>query len=412
MIETDSSTRDIHRDGFLHIGIKLARRPLEIVFLRYVVALFVLGPVFMWVSWLAKDCQPLSVVIIDKSSLDNRGTEHSSLAWVLNYEKYLTPKHRFYQAGKDYYGFHGSTDQSFYTNDLSELDSAAFEALLNQSQVAYFSDVYGVYERDWYHVDQRPAKLIYGGLNDRDEQLIKSMIRRGKTVIAEFSFLSPPTTGKKRKAIEQVFRLSWTGWTGRFFESLDTLNNEELPYWVTSLYMQHYGGNWPFRKAGIVLVNTREDIVILENETHLVSPVPIILTTDQYQTEFGLPAWINYPFWFDITFGNDADSITTVSMYHLPVNAQGDSLLQQYNIPQNFPAVLMEKRPVPRTVYFCGDFSDNPIPNYTAYFRGIHWFQTFFHNPRVLSDRRGFFWRFYRPFMIRLLEKIGSNRRS
>ncbi|MFQ6614066.1 MAG: hypothetical protein ACE5D1_04410 [Fidelibacterota bacterium] len=390
--------------------LRLARRPLEIVFLRYLVALFILGPVFMWVFWLARDCRPFNIAIIDKSSMDRRGMEHSSLAWVLNYEKYVTADHHFYQTEKDYYGFHGSEDQTYRINDLIGLDSVRFDSLVNYTQLAYFSETYGVYERDWLHVDQRPSRLIYGRLNARDVSLIQALKQRGKTTIAEFNFLAPPTSGKIRKAIENVFQISWTGWTGRFFESLDTLKNRELPYWVTSLYRREHNGDWPFRNSGIVLVNSREDIVILENGTHLVSPVPIILTRNQYQEEFGLPAWINYPFWFDITFGTEADSMAVVSMYHLPVNAVGDSLLQKYKIPQNFPAVLMEKRFIPRTVYFCGDFSDNPIPGYTAYFRGIHWFQTFFHNPRVLSDRRGFFWQFYRPFMIRLLDHLQVNR--
>ncbi|RMF10239.1 MAG: hypothetical protein D6762_01935 [Candidatus Neomarinimicrobiota bacterium] len=382
--------------------VHLIRRPMEIVFLRYVVLVVVAAPIVMWILWLFQPCRPLHCVIVDKSSLDETGHEHTSLTWVLDHDKYVSSQGYFFRPGEDYYGFHGHADNTFTINDLDGLSDSGRAELARTADLAYFAESYGVYERDWYHVSRSPPRLIYGGLSDGDLDFMRRMDEAGKLVIAEFSFLSPPTTRKRREAVEALYHLHSTGWTGRFFESLDTLKSGELPYWVTLLYQRQHPGEWPFQGAGIVLVNPRGEIVILDSQRHLKTPVPVILTTEDYQETFKLPAWIPYPFWFDITFPADTSS-QAISMFHLPVNAAGDSLLQAHHIPENFPAVILHGDHPLRFVYLCGDFSDNPVPPSAAFFRGIHWFQTFFHNPRVLSDRRGFFWEFYLPLISHLV---------
>ena len=61
-----------------------------------------------------------------------------------------------------------------------------------------------------------------------------------------------------------------------------------------------------------------------------------------------------------------------------------------------------------RFFYFGGDFADNPIPHYGVYFEWMETFDYFYYNNRDLSDRRKFFWRYYRPFMTQIMSDYYS----
>ncbi|MFQ6604882.1 MAG: hypothetical protein ACE5D8_04925 [Fidelibacterota bacterium] len=377
------------------------RRPLEIVVIRYILISFIVIPVVMWMVWLAAPRKVLPVFILDKTVLDTDVSEHRSLAWVLTQEKYCKQTQNLHDRRQDYYGFLPlAGNRGFTIRDLSGKSEQDIDSLAHHYQVAYVAESYGVYQKDLNPDHQGRNRLVYGGLSMPEVDFLKKMAENDHLVIGEFNFIGSPTSHLVRQRVENIFGIHWTGWVGRFMESLDTLENRDIPEWLPENYMAQYDGTWPFRGSGIIFVHRSGRLFILEEDKHLKRKVPVINTKKVHRQRYGLPKYMEYPFWFDIMQPNSPDHI--LAYYTLYTTDMGDSLLLSHGILPTFPAVI-------RTdagggfYYFAGDFSDNPISPHTARFRGIHWFQTFFYNPRDITDRRDFFWKFYRPLVTHIL---------
>ena len=202
--------------------------------------------------------------------------------------------------------------------------------------------------------------------------------------------------------------LKWSGWTGRYFEQLDTLKNPELPKWVVRLYKQQHNGKWPFTKPGIVFVHTNETIAILEKETNLDYEVPRIKSFKYAMNKFEVPKIINYPYWFDITLSTDTLN-RILSYYEISINKSGDSILHHHNIPKIFPAAFEHTKGAPY-YYFCGDYIDSPIYDVPSKVAGIQYFKLFLTIDNDMNDRTLFFWRYYLPMMRKILSDYFSTR--
>lgn len=209
--------------------------------------------------------------------------------------------------------------------------------------------------------------------------------------------LASPTSRQVRRKIERLFDIEWSGWTCRYFHTLDTLKNPELPQWVVRLYKQQHNNQWNFTKSGLVFVHENTTLEILENETHLEKEVAYLNTGTFGQEKYGLTERVHYPFWLDIT-DTVSNTNRVVSYYSIHTNQKGDSILNAHRIPKEFPAVI-EHTDTYLFHYFAGDFADNPIHyNTTVYFQGIQWFDFMMYNDDV-SKREIFFWTFYYPMI-------------
>lgn len=377
------------------------RRPFEVVFLRYILLLVFFIPALMFIVWLFTPKQEIKLVLIDKSVPDEMRWEHASINWVLNHERIVNGQGDAYKINSDYYGFFPGVDDSFSIRDLSSFKDSQLDSLVSETDLVYLADAYGVYSHTFFDDQSKPNHLIYGGLQAEDVDFLTKMSAQNKVVIAEFSLFPPPTKRKVRKQMESTFGIKWTGWVGRYFSSLDTTANKSLPQWVITLYRDQHSSVWPFKSSGIVLVNGSK-ILILENETHLDREVPAIETQSIFSQQYGIPETIDYPLWFDIVASSDTN-YQIISSFNLPVNQLGDSLIQVFNIPRQFPAVLRSKGGSQSFYYFSGDFSDNPVSSLSAYFRGIHFLQGLFYHKDQVYDSRQFFWRYYRPLLTKIL---------
>ena len=162
---------------------------------------------------------------------------------------------------------------------------------------------------------------------------------------------------------------------------------------------------WPFSKSGIIFVHENETIEILENETHLESEVPIIVSTEEGQDKFGIIDEIEYPYWFDILSYTGKNHI--YASYNIVSNAAGDSILKRNGIPKNFPSVL-EYMGDYKFYYFAGDYADNTTYNLLAKMKGIEYFRHILY-PDDISSRERFFWEFYTPLMKTILNNYLSD---
>jgi len=361
-------------------------------------------PLILWLLWILKPSIRTNILIMDKTVLNPIGFEHRALTWVLHHRKYFKPNGDSYSTSSDYLGFFPLKNDSFLIKDLSKLTEKQIDSLSTCSNMAYFTDTYGVYDNEWYRKKDlsEHSDKVYGGLDKNDVHFLKKMKEKKKLILAEFNFFATPTSATERIEAENLLGLKWSGWTGRYFEQLDTLKNPELPKWVVRLYKEQHQLKWPFTKPGIVFIHKDETIAILEKETDLKREVPLVKSFNYGVEKFNLPKEIRYPYWFDITSSTDTTN-RIVSYYELFPNEKGDSILHRHNIPKIFPATIENITNSPY-YYFCGDFTDSPIRKTFDELIGIEYIKMFVLNESDLNDRTPFFWRYYLPMTSKILD--------
>ena len=364
---------------------------------------FVFLPLILFLLWVFRPVQKTNIMIMDKTVLTNEGLEHRGFDWILSHHKYFKPSGRPFVPSSDYRGFFPLKHDSFLIKDLYRLSDRQIDSLSDAVDMTYYTDTYGIYYNEWYRKrDQTEhSEKVYGGLDKKDVYFLTKMKEKKKLIMAEFNFFATPTSGSDRVKAELLLGLRWSGWTGRYFESLDTLKNPELPRWVVRLYKEQHQNKWPFTRPGLVFVHTNETIAILESKTDLKKDVPVVNTFKYGMDKFGVPKKLDYPYWFDITLATDTTN-RVLSYYELFPNVTGDSILHHHNIPKIFPAAF-ENIKVSPFYYFCGDFVDSPIYNTTHRAYGIQYFKLFLLNPNDPSDRTLFFWRYYLPVVEKIL---------
>lgn len=270
----------------------------------------------------------------------------------------------------------------------------------------FFADTYGIYNSNWKdHPDygKDTISLFYGGLQANEFNLLRELKRKGKTIIAEFNLFASPTSSVIRRQTEELLGVKWTGWVGKYYSTLDTVLDPEIPKWIPDLYEKNYKAKYNFKKGGIVLVDNKERIIILEDKTHLNDKFPILRSELSTQLEYNVPEKVYYPYWFDINSTDERNHV--LANFEIDVNADGRKLMDSLQVPSHFPAIIEHDKDY-RFLYFACDFSDNPMGIYSSYFRGIESISGAFYSPNQVKDRKMFFWKYYRPFMETVMDSI------
>ena len=364
---------------------------------------FMLLPIWMWLAWFFWPKTKLVIAIVDKTVLDAGGQEHASLTWVLRNQKYSKTDDQLYGVKRDYFGFFPKENKKYDLKGLERFSMGQLDQISSLSDMIYVTDTYGIYSKEWFlgkNITER-QRLIYGGLSSNDLYLVKKMKQQKKLIITEFNTFASPTPPAIAHEMESLFKIKWTGWVGKYFDSFDTLQNKELPLWLLRDYKKQNNNKWPFKKAGIAFVNKNEKIVILEYIKDLNSEVPHIITSKSVREKYNIPKSMKYPFWFDIIQTSRSNQI--LSFYDLEVTSKGRNKLDKNGIPAQFPAIIEHYRNDYKFYYFCGDFADNPITQAGSYFKGISFFRKMFYNDDIAAERSSFFWEFYAPIVTRIL---------
>lgn len=386
----------------------MSKRTIGLLFL-----IILLTPVWMYLFWFFTPSKELKVLILDKTVLDTKTQEHVSLSWVLDHEKF-TLNNESYESKHDYFGFFPNDSGLYEIKDFNSFPKSSLDSLATTYDVAYYTDLYGIYEGEWFEkypnvstytsaeIDNslEHTRKIYGGMTENEFAVLQQMKNDNKRIITEFNVIASPTSYSVRRMFENEFDINWSGWVGRYFESLDTLKNKELPRWLKRNYLIQHDNKWPYTKSGIVFVKNDLQIEILEKGTHLNIETPIIFTTEEYMKKYKLPSKMKYPFWFDIISTGPKNAV--VSTYKILPNQRGRLLMKKYGIPEVFPAVIEHDSTDYRFHYFSGDFSDNPIGLGSVDYKWIEFFSVFSYRNNPL-ERTSFFWDFYRPMIKRIL---------
>jgi len=364
-----------------------------------ILAVLIALPIINLIRWSFQTKKPLDIVIVDKTVPTLERQNHRSFTWILTNERFVRKENNSsYSYLKDYYGFiptrplreFGWTKKEYRLTDLKDLPA--------KNDAVYFTDTYGVFSNDWYKGlnRSRRSRTIYGGLDNTDNLLIKEMKDNKKLVLLEYNIMDHPTSPYESVRIQDRLGITFTGWTGKYFHSLDSLD-PEFPIWMTSMYRKHNKAPWTFTKSGIVLLKTKE-IIVLEEGTHLTNPLPFIITDSAYCRMFNLAPAVAFDKWFDII---NPLANNVVSNFRIETTALGDSLLQDNNLMNLFPAVIQE--PADRlTYYFSGDFSNNSMPMWSARIHGFEKLKIFLYSDKQ-NDTRRFFWLYYKPLISGIL---------
>ena len=374
--------------------------------LRFLIFLIALVPLWFWLFWLLTPKQEFAVAIIDKTVLNNRNQEHRSLIWILQHEKLVKKNKESYISNQDYFGFFPGDSGKYRIKGLERFNELKLNQLVNDCEMVYITDTYGVYNQEWRHLSVLGdrSSLIYGGLSEQDLYFLNAMKRAGKLVLAEHNTIGSPTTEIIRTQFENSFGIKWSHWNGRYFSSFDTLKNPELPKWLYRNYMQQHGGAWPFKQEGIAFVNLNDQVMVLEKgQDQGLKDFPKIHATKSTQTHYGLPATVDYNYWFEI-MEVDSSQNEVLANFELPVSTKGKALLDSLGIPNKFPAVIHAVKKEAPFFYLTGDFCDNAINMKTVHFAGIDYFKWMLYNKEDPMERSYFFYNFYRPLVSTIIK--------
>jgi hypothetical protein len=369
------------------------RKIVKTVFIVLGLMIFALSMPF--IIWRFEPTKNLNVLIIDKTVPDTTYREHSGFMWILNNLKIkMDNSEAAFKYDKDYYGFFPLPNQKY---DIKELP-----ANLQKPDLLYLADTYGVYNDDFYKSNTlgNRSGIIYGGMKIDEVEKIKKALNNN-TIIGEFNTLASPTDTKSREELENIFGLKWGGWIGRYFSDLSK-ENIEIPNWMKENYAMQYGEKWNFKGAGIVLVDSKDSIIVLRKDIELGKGLININFTDNAKQEFHVKNNLNYYYWFEI---NRVDKDTQeLAKYKLDLTAEGKKLLDKYNLPNEFPAIV-RKTGNYTSYYFSGDFADsNSIPKtYSA--SGIQFLNkiTTFNED---TNQNYFYWNVYYPLIKNIIKNV------
>lgn len=372
-----------------------------------ILIILVLIPVISWLIWGIGSGKPLNIMVLNKTVLSLERKEHQALFWFLIHEKYVKPDGKTYNVNKDYFGFHPQRPAKLRKYEVNRIKISEIDNLANEYDMAYFADTYGVFFNEWYRGRNIKDKgtLIEGGLNNNDYLFLKKMSDLKKLIIGEYNFFVPPTDDLVRRRSEDLLRIQWSGWIGAYINDLSKEKSKTLPLWIVDLYKSKNQTDWEFNGEGIVLVNQRtRDVLVLEPGKHLEITEPEIQTTEYGKSKFKIPDNVNFCQWFEITYTEENN---VVAEFKIHINMEGKPVLDQYNLPSRFPAVIESSAGFP-FYYFTGDFTGYPVNMCTAKLKGVDIFKGLFYDDKPNNPSK-FYWTYYQPLLEQILENYRTS---
>ena len=360
-----------------------------------ILAVIIALPVINLIRWNFQTKKPIDIILVDKTVPTLERDHHKSFSWILMNERFVKKENnRNYSFIEDYYGF--SPKRPLKEKQWERKDYRLTDVinLAEKNDAVYFADTYGVFFNDWYEGinKSRKSRKLYGGLNNNDFLLIKEMKDRNKLIILEYNSFDYPTAQFESVRTQEKLGITFSGWTGRYFASLDT-TSEDFPIWMTSMYRKQFKKPWTFTKPGIVILKEKE-ILVLEEGLQLNNAMPQIITDSSYCSKYGVPGSVAFDKWFDII---DPQANHIISKFKIETTEMGDTLLAGNNLTNRFPAVIQDSTSH-RIYYFSGDFATNRISYCTSRCVGVNKLKGILYSDKP-DDPRRFFWLYYRPLI-------------
>ena len=358
------------------------------------------SPMLLWV--LAPQ-NSQKILVVDKTVPHPNYREHSSLFWVFNFNKVIPPNNSSpWEDHRDYLGY--------YPDFLDDDGNAHFEDLtkddLNNIDLLYLADSYGVYVLDLVEADEMItaldySHLIFGGFDLNEVKAIEDFVNSGGALVAEFNTFAAPTTGKPRKRLEELLSVEWTGWAGRYFQELS--DKDQVPVWARRNWFKHYGAKWDFEGPGWLLTHEDTRLFVLQEDIDVERPgLKLVDYKEDEELLDGVYEDVPFYYWFDVnTLLDGGEELVS---YEFFLTDQGKKLFSQFGVPIKFPAIVRSSKS-PLRLYFAGDFSDNNFERGPYRVLGIPWTKKLFRLNEHHRDQRAFFWEVYVPLIENVLEE-------
>lgn len=364
-----------------------------------IVALIVLIvlPAAGYVGWLLKKSETLEVVVINKSYTTFKNSENRSLQHVLAHNKIQSIGKFMYDLSEQYYGLHWKDGEMVIKNPrLKDINR-----MVERTDLVYFADAFGVVEADNVG-DATP--VAYGGLNNTDYTLLRELITRDRTVVAECSFFGAPTDPLVRYNIETLLDIFYSGWHGIYVQELSRKLSDRIGNDIHAMYAEYRGTPWEYEGAGLVLVNHEaKRVVVLKEGVDIDTQGGIIHTAQEVADMLNVAEYTSYEGWFSLLF---ARSNTVLSSFNLQPTEAGRQILLESGLSESFPALIKTGN----GYFMAGDFgkakSSALLPR-TSFIGGI------FAKAKHKSNSAGnFFYTYYQPVMDHVLAEVSEHHQT
>ncbi|MBC6369140.1 hypothetical protein [Algoriphagus sp. AK58] len=361
-------------------------------------------PLISYLIWFFTPVKTLDILVLDKTVRDKSYQEHQGVFWVLDHSKYQNSQKEFYDKSADYLGFFPDDSPAYGTKkDLAGRTRASIDSLVSQKDLVFIADTYGVFENDFSRPPlENPSKKIYGGMDISEIHLINSAKQQGKTVVAEYNAMASPTPKPIRTEFENLMGIKWTGWIGRYFDELDTIQNGDIPGWMRIIYRKQHGA-WDLSGPGLIFIKESGEMEAFLFNKDFQNKTPLIRTQKVNKHGFKLPQVVPYPDWFDVVLIERDYQV--ISYYDINPTPEGVQRLRSMGLPRFFPAVVYRQLGKGRQYYFAGDFSEVKGDLGSPRFSGLPFLWRSLYVTGDFTDRRSFFWNYYQPLLEQILEE-------
>ncbi|WP_332646489.1 hypothetical protein [Lysinibacillus sp. 54212] len=333
------------------------------------------------IYWQLKPATTLDISVVDKTVPLDDYREHNGLFWLLTNEKITRLDGELYDIGRDYVGYDPYDNKAMEPYNIDRF-----------VDLIYIADTYGVYADDLEEVVEGDrSKKIYGGMDLLEWNAVMASKGPDTMLIAEYNSFATPTDGTTREIMEQNLGVDWSGWSGRYFEDL---NSEEIPSWLIDNYETQYNKEWAFEGAGLAFVHLNDKVVVFDEKS--MNKNVMFSLTEEGKEKFQKAKPSDYAYWFDII--TPLSGTTVYAKYDLDLTEDALKELRDANIPTSFPAIVRHE--MNNTYYFAGDYADYSKDNLKKWQRSDAFMNIF------SNDATNFFWVSYIPIMRVILEDI------
>jgi hypothetical protein len=282
---------------------------------------FISSPLWIsWIIWILSPTLPLKVRLVDYTVPYDRFEEHSASFWTFNHIKLQAPNIKnYWDPAEDYIG--PPPFEPYLKRRLSN------NTIDRNVDMIYVADTYGVYREDFRkeliedgkviqvtgHSDPKLlkklyerkeigvhmdfSKLIFGGLSDKDLDVLEQHTQNNKDLFLEFNALCDPTKTAERLRAEALVGIRWTGWSGRFL--LNPHDLDDAPHWLARMFKKQYPNRKLPTDPSLLLVH-RDGRIFIISDPNSKKVVPYLQVKIKYQNRFNTYGRPPYFFWFAV----------------------------------------------------------------------------------------------------------------
>ncbi len=392
------------------------------------IALLAASIMIPWYFWYIAPELDLKLAVVDKTVPFEDKREHRGLYWLFEQNKIVDQAQamdeKYYDYKEDYTGFdpnygeRGDKPDGIPLNSRTTLLSASD---LDDRNVLYLADTYGVYEADYTQFEDESAHTrhspkIFGGLEPIEVEAAERFAADGKLIIAEFNTFASPTERDLAERMEVVLGVTWTRWIGRYFTDFTYV--KDVPEWLYELY--NGSAEWEKRgrvdlqdettQAFVLVRDESEDFIFLWDGEDIDGDDAItFIPREQYQNGDVMQGTQSCPvnYWVELLFTNSGTE--TLADYEFNLTRSGKNKMRTHNLKLIWPAITRWKSNY-TAYYLVGDMSDfdkamgSPRTRLT-----LHINRNYYGKTSAKGSQAFMYWNGYYPFVTNVL-RLESNK--